>query len=71
MKAISTQFGHSNVCYCLQIFNVELCKFLSCVLFYGFKHACLTQKRLSVLSKPKMLLQKYFSLFQYPFLTHM
>ncbi|PIO35221.1 hypothetical protein AB205_0082050 [Aquarana catesbeiana] len=52
-------------------FKVELCKFLSWVLFYGFKHAYLTQKRLFVLSIPKMLFLKYVGLFKNPFLIHM
>ncbi|PIO32142.1 hypothetical protein AB205_0023580 [Aquarana catesbeiana] len=40
-------------------------------MFYGFKHACLTQKRLFVLSNLKMLYNKYVGLFKKPFLTHM
>ncbi|PIO15824.1 hypothetical protein AB205_0117330 [Aquarana catesbeiana] len=61
MKAISTQFGHTNVCYCLPFIKVELCKFLSCVLSYAFKHACLPQKRLFCTVKRKNVIPKISS----------
>ncbi|PIN97910.1 hypothetical protein AB205_0017900 [Aquarana catesbeiana] len=40
-------------------------------MFYSFKHACLTQKRLLVLSNIKMLYNKFVGLFKNPFLMHM
>ncbi|PIO25821.1 hypothetical protein AB205_0101070, partial [Aquarana catesbeiana] len=67
MKAISTQFGHTNVWYCLHFVKVELCKFLSCVLFHGFKHACFNTKKAICTVKNKNVITKICWFVQKPF----